>query len=754
MQSYFERYFTIEGRFFQAVLFFLGVTCLLVTFAHIPKSFAEEATWRPISEMNMRVLPGSALDFSFLSHDVPITSPVTVKGGHLYHEGKRIRFYGAVMAMQKVFGGIPDHKDADDYANELSIRGYNLVRFVSLQDIFMAGQHKNFDYNQKDLEHWHYFLGALKKRGIFWEIDVLSGDNGGYGTKVRYLRKHSRMLRMRLYYDPRAMKHWEKIVRLLLQEKNPYTGMSTLQDPALAMVTMVNENDLLQSINITQRVDGWLPDEIKDGLNRHFLRWLKLKKPGLFARLSIRQRSLFAHDSNSEVMPYILHFVDLQSQRIHGIMAAYLHSSGFQGLVTGMNSDGNQIASGIPRQQLDVITLHAYHDLPTELGTVNHTLGPKRRYHMQSSTDNHLEYLRRLVVARLKGKPYVVDEYNHAFPNPWRREAALVIPAYAGLHDWDGIARFARPVELAYAHTSAARQHYITAFGTGMDPIARGGESIAALLFLRAEITPSTKVLHLQLNKREWINSGAAWLRWPSSISSVGLVRRMDIEWVEKRNQHIQGSYILTPDDMHAEKKMLWGRLLGDTNRKTTNRRETPTTGIYQADGGKIRVANKQVIVSTANTEAISYVSGTHARLQHIELIHTPTEALLAVSSVDGYSLDESKRMLIVYLTDARNTKMKMNGKTLVEHGHLPVLLRPGSVTFRLHRHQGSCNMALYPLSLRGARREKLNTVSTNRRGGCDIYIALDTNKLKNGTIYFELIDKASKLEAKVASLR
>ena len=41
--------------------------------------------------------------------------------------------------------------------------------------------------------------------------------------------------------------------------------------------------------------------------------------------------------------------------------------------------------------------------------------------------------------ANMESKPYVVDGLNVWFPRPYQTQAGVVVPAYAGLHDWDGI---------------------------------------------------------------------------------------------------------------------------------------------------------------------------------------------------------------------------------------------------------------------------------------------------------------------------
>jgi len=50
--------------------------------------------------------------------------------------------------------------------------------------------------------------------------------------------------------------------------------------------------------------------------------------------------------------------------------------------------------------------------------------------------------LSKLAMSRVVEKPFIVTEYNHPFPNTYSSEAFLLLSAYAGLQDWDGIFSF------------------------------------------------------------------------------------------------------------------------------------------------------------------------------------------------------------------------------------------------------------------------------------------------------------------------
>jgi len=742
-------YTYLDSLAIKASTFFL---IILIFMTGIIQAFADDnAHWHPLQERDLRVKPNSILDFSYLNPSIKNIIPLHITQRdndtpHFSGIAKKQRLFCAVMAFQKVFGGMPNHHDAVQYALELHRRGYNMVRFVSLQDVLMAGKKKDFNYDPEKLDRLFYFLAELKKQGIYWEMDVVSWENGAYGAKNRFLRGQSRMLRMRMFVEKSAMQHWQFIVQELFLYKNPYTKQSILTDPSLAMITLVNENDLLQNINIAQRIDHWLTTDIRNKLSQQFLTWLQTERPALYQQVKSNDDVLFKrHGIEHPMNAAVVTFATELTERVHTDMIRFLRKSGYQGLITGMNSDGNQIGSGIPRHLLDVVTMHAYHDLPTELGTKDQHLGPKRRHHMRSSTDQQVEYLRRLIVARQQGKPYVVDEYNHAYPNPWRREASLIVPAYAALHDWDGICRFARPVELGYGHSDAPRNHYITAFGVGMDPIARAGESIAALLFLRRDVSPAPKKIVLSLERNNLLTSGIAWERWPISIGTLGFIAKTSIVWVQSGEKRKKGMIPLNSSffqlPQYQQRDLLW-HSLGDV--QALHSHDDMING-FLSEGREIRLQLKNIQIITPHTEAISFTEYTKDQYLHtLGLIKTDSDGLIAVSAMDNKPLEQSHRVLLTYLTDAKSSGLKLNNKTVIDHGDLPVLIRDGHIYIHLKQNKSlTCGARLYALSLQGERKQRIPSVhAVNENNQCIIKIELNTKKLLVPALYFELETK------------
>ncbi|MBN2294439.1 MAG: hypothetical protein JXM70_18565, partial [Pirellulales bacterium] len=99
--------------------------------------------------------------------------------------------------------------------------------------------------------------------------------------------------------------------------------------------------------------------------------------------------------------------------------------------------------------------------------------------------------------------------------------------------------------------------------------------------------------------------------------------------------------------------------------------------------------------------------------------------------------LAESRRMVLLYTTEAANTGMVVtpDRTKMFDGGTLPVLMKVGRLDATLQNAHGK-NMALYALGLNGERRERLPLAWEDGR----LKIHLDTASLKHGpTPFFEL---------------
>jgi hypothetical protein len=106
---------------------------------------------------------------------------------------------------------------------------------------------------------------------------------------------------------------------------------------------------------------------------------------------------------------------------------------------------------------------------------------------------------------------------------------------------------------------------------------------------------------------------------------------------------------------------------------------------------------------------------------------------------LDGLALPDSKRLLLIYATDARNSGMSFadaQSRELTNLGTLPVLIKNSRITLSLNNSNAAA-LHLYALKLNGQRSVELPIDKTM---GNTLYIELDLAKFSTTpTTYFEL---------------
>lgn len=694
------------------------------------ESAADNSSWQAIEEKDMQVQPGSALDYSTIFPPNKIDKDHRIRigdDGHLAVAGKPVRLMIANMGITRVSGGFPDHTLAEQYADELKKRGYNMVRFTNLNRSLMRGRVKNFSLDPESLDRLYYLMYALKKRGIYWEVDVITKNSGLYSPRGPENRREARSLRLKVFYDSGAINHWKKIVDALLRKKNPYTNIAPLNDPALALITIANENDLFQAIRIAMRNNHSLDENVKVGLNKNFRNWLHEHGHEEAATDGI---DIFEIRSETPEMGFLLHFISETEIATARWMRAYLKRNGYRGLITGYNNDAGQIASGFVRNGLDVVTMHAYHDHPRKKYSRTNDVPMWLKHHLRSSFDDNLAYVRKAAIHRVSRKPYIVDEYNHAYPNPWRFEAAVTMPAYGAFQGWDGIGRFDHPVELAYGRTDAIRHHTLSAFSVGMDPVARAGEALAVLLFRRGDVTTGKRTLDIEVDKTSVFNPDIGWAVWNDRLTLPALAVRMGVDFSVGTSASA-GRYRIEADDF---RKMFGNSkpLLGDAVTKEWRH------GRYTTASGEIELDTRRrsIRIVTDRTEAVTFGSAGGASLRYLAIERMDGPGLIGLSSLDNYPLNQSGRMLLLMVSDAKPTDQVMHEKSIREHsGTLPILLKVRKAAIIL-QHTNAAKLRLYALNLRGGRIRQLPI----KVEGDKVTMELDSSLQGQLTPFFEIV--------------
>jgi hypothetical protein len=633
----------------------LRVLCWLLP-ALIPLTTAAEPDWTPVAGSALEIAAGSPLDFSAWLPPAPAGAQgaVGIAGGRLVFAGAPqhpAKLSCVSMALSPATGGFPSHADADRYATQIRRHGYNLVRFHYVEATLMTGRNADFDFDPEQLDRFRYLLGALKRAGVYWLFDMLTSENGALGGAMAHRWQPRDNLKWRVHFDPAAQQHWRSLVDRLYLPVNPYTGASPLADPALAGVILVNEGGL-NYLAVTRDRDADLGALLAPGAAR--------PAPEQLQRLiGARERATAAW------------------------MSAHLRQRGYRGPITSYDNWDSGQADAV-RAGLDWVDQHGYHDAAL-------SFAPGTTLAQTSALERGGRYLQALALGRQAGKPYSVTEYGQPFWNRYRYEAGIMGPAMAALQGWDFLCLHAEGGIDLTLDQQAPRKRAIHPYGVGTDPVARAGETLGALLFMRGDVRPAPQRLRFEVAPEAALESR----RRSAALDAAG-----GLAWITAVEQAPAGAGGALPSGTTRVAPDLGGAGAGWLRRALERggaggldlgalwhgggaERAELLAGRYHSSTGQLSLdsGGGRFEVRTARTEAVSSnrpLAGLALPVLRVTALDSP--ALVAASALDGANLADSRRILLILAGDAQNTGMRFadpERRQLVALGANPPQLRP-----------------------------------------------------------------------------
>ena len=647
------------------------------------------ADWLPVRETALTIAPGSPLDFSGFLPNRPIDANsrlVVGKEGRLAKASspdKPAPMYCASLAWSPAAGGFPNHADADVYAEQLAMHGYNIARFHFLDASLMEGRARDFDFDPDVLDRVQYLMAALKRNGIYWMVDGLSSWRGAYGGPGDRWDP-SEGLKLALYFDDKALAHWKKLQEAVLTRVNPYTGIAPIRDDALAAVIMVNENGIEFDSILNEKPNR---PNYSDVLRRPFNTWLRQrygstqKLRGAWPDLTANERLENAsvrlpdnrYDDSARHRDLQAFFAETEKKSAEK-MTKIIRDLGYRGIVSTYNNWAT-VQTGLSRQGLQAVSMNTYQDWVSGYD-------PGSKIGNVSSIGDTGKYMRYAAAARWLGRPMIITEYDHLYWSQYRYEAGLMMPAYAALQGWDVLCRHGHgPIVLRYGEPFPHKRAMLP-YAIALDPIARAGETLSSLLFRRGDVKTSPATIPFTVRGEADLNEDMQQQE-PDALTALALVSRIGLKQAAGQTDPLT---INQPRD-DADAAKLLAALKAAGKLPATNRTD-PATGLFQSDTGELLLDRKrlQLTLSTPRTEAVAFDRlDAPVDLGAVRIDKADPGALFAISAIDGAkSLTESKRMLLIFATDARSTNMRFRDKeqkVIEDFGSLPVLIRKAGLS-------------------------------------------------------------------------
>jgi hypothetical protein len=323
----------------------------------------------------------------------------------------------------------PAKDQAPVIADRIARAGFNLVRFHQLDrgwnpdNIFDPSTGTTQVFDQAKLDRFEFFVSELRKRGVYFSLDLLVDRQYLPGDGVRDADKLGYGAKMSAIFDPRLIELQKDYARLYLTHRNPYTGLSLVEDPAVVFVSIVNESGLFYdgAISSYSEVPPYYQEELL----------------GLFHAWCGRHGAAVPVGTCRELLnkrqPLFWRFLRETQDGYFTEMARFLRQDlGVKALIAGSNFV-ERVADLESNAALDYVDAHGYWDHPTGgWAETNRFLNRPLVRELDGRTPFSV-----IAAQQPAGKPFAISEWQAGWPNDGFAQMPVLMGAIAGLQGWD-----------------------------------------------------------------------------------------------------------------------------------------------------------------------------------------------------------------------------------------------------------------------------------------------------------------------------
>jgi hypothetical protein len=429
----------LVSNVFRAKLLYTNATA---TLPDREVTIADNAEWHPITPSS-NVVQGSALDWSS-------TRPAAGGRGWLtVNDSGRFAFPGSMNSPEKFYGVnlshyacFPNRTEAQTLVAYLARMGYNTVRMHHVDYVLVRQSADSTTLDPDMLDRLNFLVSELKKNGFYISLDlhslrtqktneILPGDVNENEYKALLLVSDA------------ARQNYLRFASNLLNSHNPYTGLKWKDEPAIAWMSIDNENSPY---------------------------WFTNPRPDIKAMLdaAVGDWQPWTHDGSRAAVQLI--------NQVQTYLMSQLRQMGVKSLITSLNGGFNRVLS-LGRVNLDFVDNHLYYAHPDGLFVplIQKNSSPLRKP----------EEIGWFAASRIAGKPFTVSEWDAVAPNQFRAEFALMVGAMGVIQKWDGMWRFQYTDNM----DKVLGIKPMGLFSVVTDPIAMATERAIVALYLRNDLT-------------------------------------------------------------------------------------------------------------------------------------------------------------------------------------------------------------------------------------------------------------------------
>ncbi len=707
-----------------------------------PVTIQQGEDWVPL-ELELDIEPGSAVDFSgFGQFDPPAGRHgrliATPEGRFVFEDDPDTprRFYGVNLCFS---GQYMSHEEADRLAERLMRLGYNTVRFHHHErDLVDDSGGTTTTFCPDRLDQLDYLFAALKERGIYMTTDlyvsrrVWAGEVWP-GAEGRVAMDDFKML---VLVNERAMENFLEFSRNLLTHRNPYTGMTWGEDPALAWLSLINEGN---AGNFIGRIDGRVAEEWRRAWNE----WLAARYEGREdlaeawgedpegdpARGTVPlARNI--HDDNPKTRDLVVFLAETERDAFRRIRSYLREELDCHALLTNINSWTAPVQMQAVRAEFDYVDEHFY---------VDHPQWVDRPWQLPSRSDNTSPIAagapggRDKAFIRLLDRPFTISEYNYSGPGRFRGVGGILTGCMAALQGWDTLWRFA----YSHRHNMLFEPAPAGYFDLASDPLNQTAERAALALYLRGDMREASHTVAVPMTPTELLQAPRRNTRTSPPWHALALVTGVGTHVAEQPGEvaadvMVPLAWGTQPDDwtggdvlaLDPYEEATGAAVLAHLRESGLIAPDNVTdlsADRLQSETGELLVnaPDDVMVLNTPRTAGGYAPEGGRVEAGPVTVTMDETYATVWVSSLDEEPIRSSGRMLVAHLTDLQNSGAhfaERDRQTLLEWGGLPHLVRDGAATLTVEAP--------------GARRARAWAIATSGRRVAPVEVDLEDGRI------------------------
>jgi len=635
---------------------------------------------------------------SFLEAPAGKDGFIRVEKDHLVKpDGQRFRTWGVNICGPHCF---PPKEDAPAIAADLARYGINCVRFHHMDsrwgNIFDPNREDTQRLNPATIDRLDFFVAELKKRGIYTNLNlnVSRQYKKGDGVRDYAILGYGKGA---TYFNERLIELQKEYARQLLTHFNPYTKSEYRNEPAVAVVEMVNENSLVEAWvmgrlvgkddpkgdptwgplpvsyaqELTEKYNAWLDKRLSPDELKRFRRMAGVKEAELIPRM---KRNEFTSATRERFHAEAGFYMELEERFFEGMKKLLKDELGVKSLLVG-SSDHNDGISGYPhiRSNLlfDIVDGHGYWEHPR----MRPSFWLRNTAMVNDPFDCTVVQFARTPVL---GRPFTISETNHPFPNEYACEGIPILTAYTLFYDWDGIYWFA----FGYPREGARKKATLQVFDFGNDPVKMTQIAACGLMFHRQDLRTAEKTVVRAYSRGEVIES----IRLP-----------------QKERPFFTPGFALSTPLEHATRLTFEGT-------STLPFPKHIAEGAIRSDTGQIvwyHDSEKKglVTVETEKTQAlIGFVKHRAKALKNLSAEIDNDFCSIFCTTLDGKPISKSGRLLLSTGARVANSAMQWSEDrhTLPQWGTAPPMIEPVTGTVILRGLEGVESIEVQPLAAEG----------------------------------------------------